>query len=171
MPTNHARLLLRAALCALPVLAAAEAPAIARPPLPAGAIQWPLESLVWKPGAPGMPAGTRMLVLEGDPRADGLFTLRLAMPAGAHLAPHWHGQPERVTVLEGAVHVGFGSQRDASRMTEFRAGSYYVNPPLTPHYVDFPIAAVVQITTTGPWTLHFVEAQAAPAIAPPAADP
>lgn len=121
--------------------------------LPEGAVQHDASALPWRAAPAGLPADTRVAVLEGDPAADGLFTMRLQVPAGTRLPPHWHPQPERVTVLEGRVRVGFGSTPDEHEMRSFGPGSYYVNPPRTPHFVDFPEDSVVQITTTGPWAI------------------
>lgn len=138
--------------------ALAAATACAQPPLPAGVLQQAPATIVWRPAPPGMPAGTQIAVLEGDPKQAGLFTLRLRVPAGARIAPHWHPQPERVTVLEGSLRIGFGERFDEQRLTALPAGSYYVNPPQTPHFLDFPVAALVQITTQGPWEVHYLDA-------------
>lgn len=123
---------------------------------PEGAIQWPIEAQVWKPGPPGMPAGTQIQILEGDPRATGMFTLRLKVPAERRIAPHRHPQAERVTVLAGAAYVGFGEKHDARALKRFGAGSFYVNPPEVPHFLEFREETVVQITGQGPWEVHYL---------------
>ena len=123
---------------------------------PPGTIQLAHDALKWQPGPPSMPKGVETVVLEGDPRGPGLFTLRLRAPAGTRLAPHTHPQPERVTVLEGSIGVGFGPTYDQTRLKVFRAGDYYVNPPGAPHYVSFAADSVVQVTTTGPWKLDYL---------------
>lgn len=125
--------------------------------LPQGAIQWPAEAQAWKPGPPAMPAGTQIQVLEGDPKSAGMFTLRLKVPADRRIAPHWHPQPERVTVLSGAALVGFGERRDAAELRRFGAGSFYVNPPNVPHFVEFTEETVVQITGQGPWEVRTLD--------------
>lgn len=125
--------------------------------LPAGAIQFPPDRLPWTAGPPSLPAGTQVAVLEGDPKKEGMFTMRLRVPAGARIAPHWHPREERVTVLAGAAHVAFGGQFDDTAGTRFPAGSFYVNPPDARHYVWFTEDSIVQITGQGPWQLHYVE--------------
>ena len=83
-------------------VAAAAAPARAQDPAtPAGTLQITAADLAWGPGPAALPEGVETVVLEGDPRTAGLFTVRLRAPAGTRLAPHTHPQPERVTVLEG----------------------------------------------------------------------
>lgn len=132
------------------------ASAQAAPPLPEGTIQLLARDLAWKRGPATLPPGVETVVLEGDPRQAGLFTLRLRAPAGTRLAPHTHPQPERVTVLEGAIGVGFGRQFDPASLTVFRTGDYYVNPPGAPHFVEFTEDAVLQVTGHGPWGLDFL---------------
>ena len=97
------------------------------------------------------------MVLEGDPKKPGLFTMRLEVPSGARIAPHTHPRPERVTVLSGAVAVGFGEKESNSNVTVFHAGDYYVNPPRVAHFVTFPESSVVQITGEGPWEIAFIK--------------
>ena len=130
--------------------------ALAGGALPGGAIQIQGGDVKWRAGPPSMPAGTQVAVLEGDPKAKGLFTQRLKVPAGARIEPHWHPRDERVTVLSGVVAVGFGEVVDESTLTRFGAGSFYVNPAGSRHYVLFPEDAIVQITGEGPWELHYV---------------
>jgi hypothetical protein len=139
------------------VLAMAVSAAAAADPIPAGAIQVPGGGVNWSPGPPSMPAGTQVAVLEGDPKAQGLFTQRMKVPAGTRIAPHWHPRPERVTVLSGVVAVGFGEVVDEAKVTRFGPGSFYVNPPQSRHYVLFFEDAEVQITGEGPWELQYVK--------------
>ena len=78
-----------------------------------------------------------MAVLEGDPKKEGIFTMRLRMPAGAKVPPHWHPRPERVTILSGDVRVGFGDAWDDGALHAFHAGDFYVNPAMSHHFVFF----------------------------------
>lgn len=125
--------------------------------VPSGAIRIHADQLAWTPAPPSLPAGAEVALLEGDPRGPGLFTLRIRVPAGARLMPHTHPRPERVTVLSGALGLGFGTVYDQTRLQVFRAGDYYVNPPGVPHYLGFAQDTVVQITTEGPWSLEYLQ--------------
>ncbi len=124
---------------------------------PPGAIQQLADSIAWHAAGPNLPPGTQAAVLEGDPKKEGLFTMRLRIPAGTRLAPHWHPRDERVTVLEGTVMVGFGDVADETSGSRFTKGSFYVNPAKSHHYVWFPEASVIQITAIGPWELHYLK--------------
>ena len=66
---------------------------------PVGTIQ--VTNVVWTAAPPNMPKGTLIAVLEGDPKKPGMFTIRVKMPAGTRIPPHWHPRQERVTVLSG----------------------------------------------------------------------
>jgi mannose-6-phosphate isomerase-like protein (cupin superfamily) len=124
---------------------------------PPQTIQVDAAKIVWKDAAPTLPAGTKVAVLEGDPKNAGIFTMRLRIPAGSKIAPHWHPRPERVTILSGVVTVGFGDRWNDKEMRSFRSGDFYVNPPESHHFVGFPRTSVIQITGEGPWELNVVK--------------
>lgn len=51
-------------------------------------------------------------MLEGDPTASsGDLTIRLKMPDGYGIAPHWHPKRENATVISGNFKVGKGHFR------------------------------------------------------------
>ncbi|HYH05877.1 MAG TPA: cupin domain-containing protein [Thermoanaerobaculia bacterium] len=120
----------------------------------AAAIAFAPEAVVWKDGPPSLPPGSQIAVLEGNPREEGMFTMRVRVPKGATLAPHWHPRDERVTILSGAVELGFGATADRAKVTRYEAGSFYVNPPRMMHYLFFPEETVMQMTGVGPWEIH-----------------
>jgi quercetin dioxygenase-like cupin family protein len=153
LPPSFRRILLCAVVSVVPLpVAAGDGPNV-----PADAIQIRADDVVWSPGPPTLPEGTRMMVLEGDPRKEGLFTIRLQIPAGTRLQPHRHPREERATILSGEVRVGFGDAFDEADMTAFGPGSYYVNPPKSHHYVWIVEDSVMQLTGMGPWELHYLK--------------
>jgi quercetin dioxygenase-like cupin family protein len=123
------------------------------------------EAIVWKDAPPALPAGSKMAVLEGNPRNDGMFTMRVRFPAGSAIPPHWHPRQERVTILSGAVDLGFGSVANAGSVTRYRSGSFYVNPPRVMHYLFFPEATEIQITGVGPWEILMTDISTQPGAA------
>jgi hypothetical protein len=51
--------------------------------------------------------GAQLAVLEGNPLAtSGDYTIRLKMPDGYRVAPHWHPKRENVTVISGTLKFG-----------------------------------------------------------------
>jgi quercetin dioxygenase-like cupin family protein len=120
--------------------------------------------LEWGPCPPGPLAGEgcRMAVLEGDPKAEQLFTFRIRTTEPFVLPPHTHPRNERVTVIEGAVYVGFGDAVDKQASTRFEAGDFYVNRAGAVHFVWSDEPVTLQLTGIGPWAIHpVVEAAAA----------
>jgi hypothetical protein len=56
-----------------------------------------------------VPPGAQLAVLEGIPAAPGGdYTVRLKMPDGYRIAPHWHPRRENITVILGTFRVGMG---------------------------------------------------------------
>jgi quercetin dioxygenase-like cupin family protein len=124
------------------------------PPKPDPPIGLTPDAMVWTDGPSTLPEGSKMAVLEGSPKSDGLFTMRVRIPAGSAIPPHWHPRQERVTILSGAVDLGFGSVANAGNTKRYRAGSFYVNPPRVMHFLFFPEATEMQMTGIGPWELQ-----------------
>src|SRR6059036_3825196 len=56
--------------------------------------------------------GAKMAVLQGDPGAAGPYTVRLKMPDGYRIMPHWHPTRENVTVISGTFHLGTSPKFD-----------------------------------------------------------
>jgi quercetin dioxygenase-like cupin family protein len=67
----------------------------------------------WAPGPPSLPAGARLAVLEGDPTQEGIFTMRLSMPDGYRIPPHWHPAFEHVTVPSGTFNAADDPRKPA----------------------------------------------------------
>ena len=125
---------------------------------PDGTIQVTPSSIKWVTGPKTMPAGAMAAILEGDPTAEGqMFTMRLKLPAGSRLKPHFHGENERVTVLSGEARVGFGDTFRDTDLKAFPAGSFYVNPKGAHHFVYFAKETVIQITGRGPWKTTYLD--------------
>lgn len=135
--------LLLAAIALMPTVLLSE--------VPAGTIQKTADSIEWRPAPPSLPQGAMIAVLEGNPADEGMFTLRVRVPAGSRIDAHTHPRPERVTIISGAVGVAFGTRFDQTRLKVFRAGDFYVNPPGHPHFLSFAADSEVQITGQGPW--------------------
>ena len=130
------------------------------PPNPDPPIGLTPEAMVWTDGPATLPPGSKMAILEGSPKAEGMFTMRVRIPAGSAIPPHWHPRQERVTILSGAVDLGFGSVANAGNTKRYPAGSFYVNPPRVMHFLFFPEATEMQMTGVGPWELQTTDISA-----------
>ena len=126
--------------------------------LPKGAIRFFPEGILWIDAPPSLPPGAMISVLEGNPQQEGIFTMRVKFPPYYKLPAHTHPKDERVTVLEGAVFVGFGNAIDTANAQKFTVGSYYLNPVNEAHYVFTGEEGVIfQVTSLGPWGLVYTE--------------
>ena len=114
------------------------------------------DDIKWADGPPSMPSGAKAAVLDGDPKKEGVFHLRLKMPAGYRVPPHRHPGDERVTVISGSFSLGFGESFDEEKTRALPAGSFFSIPPKTPHFAHVKEDTVIQLSTLGPWTLEYV---------------
>ena len=101
--------------------------------------------------------GAQMAVLEGDPSKPGVFTVQLKVPDGFVVNPHWHPTVERVTVLKGTFMLGQGTEVDRETASVLPAGTYTAMPPRMIHYAMAEGETIVQLTTVGPWEIHYVD--------------
>jgi hypothetical protein len=115
------------------------------------------DQIKWGPPPPFVSPGAQLAVLEGDPTAStGDFTIRLKMPDGYKIAPHWHSKRENVTVISGSFRVGMGDQFDEGKMMTFPAGSFAYLDPDMHHYAMASGAAVVQVYGMSPLQFNYV---------------
>ena len=114
------------------------------------------QEIKWGPAPAVLPPGAEAAVLFGDPSKEGLFALRLKLPAGYRVPPHTHPVDEVVTVISGTFSLGMGETADQSSAQPLPAGSFFALPPGTAHYVFIDGETVIQISTIGPWGLTYV---------------
>lgn len=168
---------LLAILLLLPVISLAQTAAPkktatkAKPAGPAPVVVTP-DKIQWGPAPPVFQPGAQFAVLAGDPSKAGPFVVRVKVPDGYRIMPHWHPSAENVTVISGEFHVGMGDKFDESSMLTLPAQSLAVVPPHHNHYAVAKGETVVQINATGPFKLIYVnpaddpsKAQASPAAA------
>lgn len=115
------------------------------------------DAVPYGPPPPFVAAGAQLAVLEGNPGAtSGDYTVRLKMPDGYRIAPHWHPKRENVTVISGTFKVGMGDHFDDSKMADFPAGSFAFLDPEMHHYVMASGEVVVQVHGTAPLQFNYV---------------
>lgn len=142
----------RIALAAVLVAAASHSGALAdegHSVVPAGEVEW-------GPGPASIPEGSEAAVLYGDPGAEELFALRLKLPDGYVIAPHTHPRPEIVTIISGTLHLGTGEEIDEETEQRLEQGSFFGFEPGMTHYVHAEGETVIQLNSTGPWAIEYV---------------
>lgn len=110
----------------------------------------------WGPAPPVFQAGAQMAVLSGNPGSAGAYTVRLKMPDGYRIMPHWHPTTENVTVISGTFHLGTGPKFDQAKGSEMPAGSFGFVGPHMQHYAWATGETVVQVHGMGPFKLVYV---------------
>lgn len=110
----------------------------------------------WGPGHPGFPAGAELAVLDGNPGAKGVFTVRLKVPAGYKIMPHTHPTAELVTVISGSVHVGMGGKFDDGAGDAVATGGFVALPAKMQHFAWFTEDTVIQVHGEGPFEINYV---------------
>jgi hypothetical protein len=110
----------------------------------------------WEQGPASLQKGAKMAVLEGDPAREGFFTMRLWLPDGFVVAPHWHTQVEHVTIISGVLNFGMGEKFDRGTTREMPAGSFGYWPVGMRHFAWTKGETVLQLHGRGPWTITYV---------------
>jgi len=149
-----ARTFLLAGLVLVALTAPANSAATSRPG-PGMSIHVP-SALPWSKGPQALPAGAQIVVLEGEPTKPGPFTMRLKLPDGYRIPPHWHRKVERITVLEGTFLLGDGERFDSKALQEMRPGSFALVPQEHRHFAMVKGETIIQLHGTGPWEIHYV---------------
>jgi quercetin dioxygenase-like cupin family protein len=114
------------------------------------------KDLKWSDPPPVFEKGAQFTLISGDPSKEGLYVVRLKMPAGYKINPHWHPTDEHVTVLSGTFMIGMGETFDKAAMKELPAGGYVLLPAQMRHYAMAKGATVVQVHGMGPFQLTYV---------------
>lgn len=115
------------------------------------------DTIKWGPPPPFVAPGAQLAVIEGNPAATtGDYTVRLKMPDGYRIAPHWHPLRENVTVISGTFKVGMGDTFDTNRMAAFPAGSFAYLDPSMHHFAMADGEVIVQVHGAAPLQFNYV---------------
>ncbi|HSU55573.1 MAG TPA: cupin domain-containing protein [Candidatus Dormibacteraeota bacterium] len=110
----------------------------------------------WGPAPDFIPKGAQIAVLSGDPSKEGLYVVRLKLPAGYKIAAHNHPTAEMVTVVSGNFHLGMGDKLDQRKGIALTAGGYAEAPAKMNHYAWTSSPTIVQVHGQGPFAVTYV---------------
>ncbi|HEX6966075.1 MAG TPA: cupin domain-containing protein [Gemmatimonadaceae bacterium] len=113
----------------------------------------------WGPVPSALPAGAQIVVLQGNPFGNGVYTLRLKMPNGYTVPPHFHPTDEMVTVISGTLQIGMGDQIDKTTAKTLKAGGFATAAAGMHHYAVARGEAIVQVHGQGPFAITYVNAK------------
>ena len=89
--------------------------------------------------------------------SSGDYTIRLKMPDGFRINPHWHPLRENVTVISGTFKVGMGDNVETKKMGTFPAGSFAFLDPAMHHYAMASGETIVQVHGQSPLQFNYVD--------------
>lgn len=113
------------------------------------------DEIKWGDTPPALPKGAQLAVLNGDPSKKGTFTIRLKMPDGYKIPPHWHTQDEQLTIVSGTLVLHVGDTM-AAPSHDLGAGAYHFLPGKMHHAAEAKGETVVQIHGKGPFDIHYL---------------
>ena len=114
------------------------------------------KQIKWGPPPPVFAQNAQFTVLAGDPSQPGLYAVRLRLPAGYKIMPHWHPTDEHVTVLTGEFGIGMGEKWDKAAIKTLPQGGYVLLPAEMRHYAGAMTDTTIQVDGMGPFQLTYV---------------
>lgn len=114
------------------------------------------DQLQWSDAPPALPKGAKVAVLDGDPFKPGPYVIRLKMPPGYKVPPHWHSKAENVTVIMGMLSLGMGDTLDEKKADTLRPGGFHAIGAQVHHYAYSKGGAIVQIHGEGPFDITYI---------------
>jgi quercetin dioxygenase-like cupin family protein len=116
------------------------------------------KALKWTAGPDGLPSGSKIAVVSGDPSKEGMFTIRLKFPANYAIPAHHHPADEHVTVLSGRTYYGMSDKLDRAKARRLTAGHSVVMKAEHNHWVFTRGApTVVQVKAKGPFQITYAD--------------
>lgn len=124
---------------------------------PADQVPWPEDSSRAEGSA--MRKGLQTLVIMGDAKAAGLYTMMFKLPPNTKIPPHSHPDLRSCFVLSGTWYFAYGDVRDDTQLLALPPGSHYTEPAGMNHFAQTGDTEVVAACTgMGPTGTSFVNA-------------
>lgn len=103
--------------------------------------------------------GLGYAVLAGDPAKEGVYVVRMRIPANRMFPPHFHNQDRHITVLSGTWYFGAGDSGRCGDAMPMARGAYVIHPRGAIHYEGTcgNRGAEIQITGRGPIKTSWLE--------------
>jgi hypothetical protein len=114
------------------------------------------KDMKWSPAPPMLPKGAKFTVVSGDPSKDGLYVVRMKVPAGYKIPAHNHPTAEYVTVISGTFNIGMGDKLDTSKGMALKASGFGEAPANMNHFAWASTPAEIQVHGQGPFAITYV---------------
>jgi quercetin dioxygenase-like cupin family protein len=110
----------------------------------------------WGAAPPFLPSGAKIAVLQGNPGAAELYTVRLWFPADYKIPAHSHPTAEHVTVLSGTLYAGRGNKLDLQGGAALSVGGFALMPAGMNHYAYTKEETTILLHGMGPVEFIYV---------------
>jgi hypothetical protein len=116
------------------------------------------KSLKWMDAAGvGLPPGSQLAVVSGDPSKDGPFVVRAKLPANYTVPPHHHPTDEKVSVKSGGpLSYGMGDKVDAASAGSLNKGYHITMQAQMNHWVMASAPTEIEVSGMGPFQIVYV---------------
>lgn len=87
--------------------------------------------------------GVETAIAFGDRNSSDLYATHARLSAGTRIPPHTHPNTITTWVTSGTAYVGTGEEFDENRLRAYPAGTFFVTPAGSPHFIaamDGPFA-------------------------------
>jgi quercetin dioxygenase-like cupin family protein len=121
-----------------------------------GAVSMAAADMKFGPAPPSLPAGAQLAVLHGDPGKKGPFAMRLKVPDGYKVPPHWHSNDEELTIVSGTFLLSMGDKAGENTQT-LTAGAYHFLPAKMHHAAAAKGETIVELHGPGPFDIHYLD--------------
>src|SRR3954470_3756663 len=112
-------------------------------------------NLKWMDGPAGLPSGSQIAVVSGDPGKKGDFTVHLKFPADYVVPAHHHPTDEHITVLSGKLKFGMGGHADKAKAKWMAKGAKGTAKAGMNHYVFTDAPAEIELRAMGPFVITY----------------
>ena len=114
------------------------------------------DKLIWIDAPASLSSGAKLALIHGDSKAKELFSMRIKVPNGWEIRPHFHPDDEHVTVIQGSFWMGTGEKWEPDKMHEIPTGGFARMTKGTRHYGMAKAETIIQIHAMGPWGITYV---------------
>jgi quercetin dioxygenase-like cupin family protein len=140
---------MRLAVTSAAVLAAVLAPPASADKDELGFVRITPDQVKWT-DMPGF-EGVKFAIIEGDPKKQGIYVVRVKFSPGRMTRPHWHPEDRHAIVISGTWYTGEGDTFDPDRTVPLKPGSYMKHPAKAHHFDGAKDEEVIlQIVGYGP---------------------
>jgi hypothetical protein len=112
-------------------------------------------ALKWMDGPAGLPAGSQIAVVSGDPGKKGPFTVHLKFPANYAVAAHHHPTDEHIKVLSGKLLFGMGDHADRKKAKWMGVGASGTAKAKMNHFAYTDAATELELKAVGPFAITY----------------